>query len=114
MLYEYTKIEQIHSIAQCPERWSHPLRLLLQIKNVEDLHVFPVLSEQSVVEIIPGREYVTELFKVQAIEEKSDLNGTMVFSSFENQTIDSPSVSTATPLSVSVVFSSDCVQATKD
>jgi hypothetical protein len=54
------------------------LRLLLGIKNIQDLYIFPLLSEQSVVEIIPGREYVTELFKAQQMEESQNLNATML------------------------------------
>ena len=53
----------------------------------------PVLSDQSVTEIIPGREYVTELFKVNAIssEDTSNLNATLMSSQPINihQTIDS-------------------------
>ena len=35
MMHEYARIEQIHSIAQCSERWAYPLSLLLKLKKVD-------------------------------------------------------------------------------
>jgi hypothetical protein len=35
MMYEYARVEQIHSLSQCPERWAYPLHLLLSLKKID-------------------------------------------------------------------------------
>jgi hypothetical protein len=47
MLYQYVRLEQIHSLAQCPDRWCFPLRLLLGLKKVDlhrELYILPIES----------------------------------------------------------------------
>ena len=64
MHYQYIRIEQIHSIAQVPKRWSYPLKLILSLKQLNplrDLYVLPIneilSSEVEAQEIIRGKEY---------------------------------------------------------
>lgn len=71
MMHEYVKVEQIHSIAQCPERWSYPVFcLLFNLAKITDIQNDLVIKpepellakiEDNVVEIITGREYQTTL-----------------------------------------------------
>ena len=38
MMHEYVRVEQIHSIAQCPERWSYPVFcLLFNLAKIADI-----------------------------------------------------------------------------
>ena len=64
MIYQYIRIEQIHSVAQVPKRWSYPIKLLLSLKKVDpftELAITPtddiVSPEIEAMEIIRGREY---------------------------------------------------------
>ena len=68
MHYEYIRIEQIHSVAQIPSRWSYPLKLILSLKKldpVSELFIQPieeVLSpDLQAQEILRGKEYQTSL-----------------------------------------------------
>ena len=68
MVYEYARLEQIHSIAHCPKRWSYPLRLIAHLKKVDlalDFWIQPIKElfseEVEAMEILRGREYQTEL-----------------------------------------------------
>ena len=71
MMHEYVKVEQIHSIAQCPERWTYPVFCLLfnlaQLTDIaNDLVIKPepellARIDENVTEIITGREYQTTL-----------------------------------------------------
>lgn len=68
MMFDYARVEQIHSIAQCPDKWAYPLHLLLSLKQIDvgqDLSI-PATSSlfnyhEHATEIIPGREYATQL-----------------------------------------------------
>lgn len=90
MMYEYVRVEQIHSIAQFPERWAYPLGLLLQLNKINpetDLAITSCLAtykfNQNVVEIIRGREYQT------ALPENADERSSHVSEAMLNQTVTS-------------------------
>lgn len=67
MMYEYCKMEQIHSVAQCPDRWAYPIQLLMRLKKLDlhtELAILPVQSMFSgctATELVRGREYSTPL-----------------------------------------------------
>lgn len=71
MMHEYVRVEQIHSIAQCPERWSYPVFcLLFNLAKITDIQNDLVIKpepellakiDEHVTEIITGREYQTTL-----------------------------------------------------
>ena len=71
MMHEYVRVEQIHSIAQCPERWSYPVFcLLFNLAKITDIQNDLVIKpepellakiDDHVTEIITGREYQTTL-----------------------------------------------------
>ena len=90
MMYEYVRVEQIHSLAQFPERWAYPLGLLLQLNKINpatDLAIASCLStykhNQNVIEIIRGREYQTPL------PENSEERSSHVSEAMLNQTLTS-------------------------
>jgi len=68
MVYEYARIEQIHSVAQCPPRWAYPVQLLMNCKGVNlysDLIISPIneLADctDHTTEIIARKEFQTLL-----------------------------------------------------
>lgn len=68
MHYQYVRIEQIHSIAQVPKRWSYPLKMILALKQINpatELAILPIDEimsiEMEAQEIVRGKEYQTSL-----------------------------------------------------
>jgi hypothetical protein len=64
MLYQYVLVEQIHSVSQCPGRWSYPLNLLFKLANFDIQNDLVIMIDQSILqsgkmvnEIIKGKEY---------------------------------------------------------
>ena len=79
MMYEYSRIEQIHSVAQCPDRWAYPIQLLMRLKKLDlhtELAIPPVQSMFggcSATELVRGREYSTPLpvdVSLRTVEDK--------------------------------------------
>lgn len=82
-MHEYVRIEQIHSICNCPPNWAYPVFCLLfklvpNLGNLlEELVIRPDMNavtqlESQTTEIVNGREYQTNLPSTKIEEQQTD------------------------------------------